>query len=178
MAGSLSCPYDMGRPDDFMSHLPALQAAAAQPNAASAVPDTGISMPGLGDGLAMAEVQESSAEACSALKGLLREGAVLEGLQSTSAPRNYCIVQAALKDLSAQPGAGSFADSAGGANVCHVTDASRTAQQRSLYVVCRRGNDSQRVVQLLRSTGFPHAMDLEGGLQAWAAVADPAFPVY
>lgn len=92
-----------------------------------------------------------------------------------------CCGQAALKGLSAQPEVASSADSAGGAvgvaKVSQPTGDIRHAQ-RSLYVVCRRGNDSQRVVQLLQSTGFPHAMDLEGGLQAWAAVADPAFPAY
>lgn len=181
-AGSLSCPYDMGRPDDFLSHLPALQAAAAQPNAACAGSDTGSGVPGLGNGLATAEVQGWSAEACSAQTSLLREVALRRGLQSTSAPRSDCCGQAALKGLSAQPEVASSADSAGGAvgvaRVSQLTGAIRHTQQRSLCVVCRRGNDSQRVVQLLRSTGFPHAMDLEGGLQAWAAVADPAFPAY
>ncbi|KAK9826394.1 hypothetical protein WJX81_007186 [Elliptochloris bilobata] len=42
----------------------------------------------------------------------------------------------------------------------------------------QRGNDSQRVVALLRENGIGCAMDMVGGLQAWAALADPSFPAY
>ncbi|KAK6934502.1 Rhodanese-like domain, partial [Dillenia turbinata] len=38
----------------------------------------------------------------------------------------------------------------------------------SLYVVCRRGNDSQRAVQYLHKVGFTSAKDIVGGLEAWA----------
>lgn len=47
-----------------------------------------------------------------------------------------------------------------------------------LYVVCRRGNDSQRAVQLLHNKGFHCAMDISGGLEAWAKDVDPNFPSY
>ncbi|KDP39178.1 hypothetical protein JCGZ_00935 [Jatropha curcas] len=48
----------------------------------------------------------------------------------------------------------------------------------SLYVVCRRGNDSQRAVQLLQSKGFSSAKDIIGGLEAWSYDVDPKFPTY
>ena len=50
------------------------------------------------------------------------------------------------------------------------------AQEQPLYVICRRGNDSQRVVQLLKDSGIARVMDVVGGLQAWAEEADLAFP--
>ena len=51
-------------------------------------------------------------------------------------------------------------------------------QSRRVHVVCRRGNDSQLVVDLLRREGVRDCVDLIGGLQSWAALQDPAFPAY
>ncbi|KAJ6301908.1 hypothetical protein OIU77_016088 [Salix suchowensis] len=48
----------------------------------------------------------------------------------------------------------------------------------SLYVICRRGNDSQRAVQLLHRMGFTSARDIIGGLEAWARDVDPTLPTY
>ena len=48
----------------------------------------------------------------------------------------------------------------------------------SLYVVCRRGNDSQRAVQYLHKMGFTSAKDIIGGLESWARDVDPSFPTY
>ncbi|BAF08906.1 Os02g0525400, partial [Oryza sativa Japonica Group] len=59
-----------------------------------------------------------------------------------------------------------------------TTDASSSDKPPSLYVVCRRGNDSQIAVQLLREKGFLSAKDIIGGLQSWAQDVDPDFPVY
>nr|CAD7607011.1 unnamed protein product [Timema genevievae] len=54
-------------------------------------------------------------------------------------------------------------------------------QTPPVFVVCRRGNDSQHAVlqirKILRSLGGS-VRDLEGGLQAWAQNVDPNFPVY
>lgn len=47
-----------------------------------------------------------------------------------------------------------------------------------LYVVCRRGNDSQRAVQYLQKMGFTSAKDIVGGLESWAEDVDPNFPSY
>uniref|UniRef100_A0A0A9D3V9 MOCS3-2 n=1 Tax=Arundo donax TaxID=35708 RepID=A0A0A9D3V9_ARUDO len=57
-------------------------------------------------------------------------------------------------------------------------EASMSDKLSPLYVVCRRGNDSQRAVQLLREKGFLSAKDIIGGLQVWAQDVDPNFPVY
>lgn len=48
----------------------------------------------------------------------------------------------------------------------------------SLYVICRRGNDSQRAVDYLHKMGFPTAKDIVGGLESWARDVDPNFPAY
>ncbi|KAJ8432154.1 hypothetical protein Cgig2_006856 [Carnegiea gigantea] len=47
-----------------------------------------------------------------------------------------------------------------------------------LYTVCRRGNDSQRAVQLLHKMGFSSAKDIVGGLTSWQKEVDPNFPAY
>jgi len=56
--------------------------------------------------------------------------------------------------------------------------ASASGKEPALVVLCRRGNDSQRAVQLLRENGFASAKDIVGGLQAWGQDVDPDFPVY
>ncbi|KAL5802403.1 hypothetical protein ACOSQ4_030708 [Xanthoceras sorbifolium] len=48
----------------------------------------------------------------------------------------------------------------------------------SLYVICRRGNDSQRAVQCLQKMGFNSARDIIGGLESWAHDVEPNFPTY
>lgn len=52
------------------------------------------------------------------------------------------------------------------------------SEPASLYVVCRRGNDSQRAVQLLTENGFSSVKDIVGGLESWAKNVDPRFPMY
>ncbi|XP_057781007.1 adenylyltransferase and sulfurtransferase MOCS3 [Salvia miltiorrhiza] len=52
------------------------------------------------------------------------------------------------------------------------------SQVPSLFVICRRGNDSQRAVELLRKEGFPFAKDIIGGLESWSQDVDPKFPIY
>ncbi|KAL9254324.1 Adenylyltransferase and sulfurtransferase MOCS3-like protein [Drosera capensis] len=47
-----------------------------------------------------------------------------------------------------------------------------------VYVVCRRGNDSQRAVNLLHEKGFSSARDIIGGLEGWALEVDQNFPAY
>ncbi|KAL0460442.1 UNVERIFIED_CONTAM: Adenylyltransferase and sulfurtransferase MOCS3 [Sesamum latifolium] len=44
------------------------------------------------------------------------------------------------------------------------------SQSASLYVICRRGNDSQRAVQYLHKMGFASAKDITGGLESWATM--------
>jgi adenylyltransferase/sulfurtransferase len=47
-----------------------------------------------------------------------------------------------------------------------------------VYVLCRRGNDSQRAVSLLNERGFVGARNIKGGLLEWARRIDPRFPIY
>ncbi|KAJ7960817.1 Adenylyltransferase and sulfurtransferase MOCS3 [Quillaja saponaria] len=47
-----------------------------------------------------------------------------------------------------------------------------------LYVICRRGNDSQRAVQYLHKMGFTFSKDIIGGLESWANNVDRNFPTY
>ncbi|ONK77650.1 uncharacterized protein A4U43_C02F9020 [Asparagus officinalis] len=53
-----------------------------------------------------------------------------------------------------------------------------SSRPASLYVVCRRGNDSQRAVKFLSENGFASAKDIVGGLESWAKDVDPTFPTY
>ncbi|KAG8492692.1 hypothetical protein CXB51_010341 [Gossypium anomalum] len=53
-----------------------------------------------------------------------------------------------------------------------------TGSGANLYVICRRGNDSQRAVDYLRNKGFDLAKDIVGGLESWANDVDPNFPMY
>ncbi|XP_059666439.1 adenylyltransferase and sulfurtransferase MOCS3 [Cornus florida] len=54
----------------------------------------------------------------------------------------------------------------------------KTGSGASLYVICRRGNDSQRAVQYLHKMGFTSAKDIIGGLESWAHDVDPNCPTY
>ena len=51
-------------------------------------------------------------------------------------------------------------------------------EEAVLYVVCRRGNDSQRAVARLRELGFKGAIDMVGGMEAWGKEIDGTFPIY
>lgn len=46
-----------------------------------------------------------------------------------------------------------------------------------LYVLCRRGNNSQRIVAKLREMGISNAVDVVGGIEAWAKELEPTMPV-
>jgi rhodanese-related sulfurtransferase len=62
----------------------------------------------------------------------------------------------------------------GGGN--HVDSGSHVDGPR-VFVLCRRGVDSVAATRILRHQGV-RAFNVTGGLQAWAAEVDPAFPVY
>ena len=47
-----------------------------------------------------------------------------------------------------------------------------------LVVHCRSGGRSARAVQLLRASGYNHAVNLKGGILAWSQEIDPAVPMY
>jgi rhodanese-related sulfurtransferase len=47
-----------------------------------------------------------------------------------------------------------------------------------LVVLCHHGARSQMVVDFLRSAGFDNAIDLDGGIDAWACDIDQSLPRY
>ncbi|KAK9763564.1 hypothetical protein K7432_009631 [Basidiobolus ranarum] len=47
-----------------------------------------------------------------------------------------------------------------------------------VYIVCRRGQDSQVAVRVLQNHGWTNAKDIIGGLQSWTKDVDPTFPLY
>ena len=47
-----------------------------------------------------------------------------------------------------------------------------------LVVLCHHGVRSQMVVDFLRSAGFDNAVNLDGGIDAWACDVDPSMPRY
>ena len=51
-----------------------------------------------------------------------------------------------------------------------------TGSGANLYVICRRGNDSQRAVQYLHNKGFNLAKDIVGGLESWPMMWIPTSP--
>uniref|UniRef100_A0A0E0K6H5 Adenylyltransferase and sulfurtransferase MOCS3 n=1 Tax=Oryza punctata TaxID=4537 RepID=A0A0E0K6H5_ORYPU len=53
-----------------------------------------------------------------------------------------------------------------------------TSRHCPVYVICRRGNDSQAAVQILRENGFLYASDVAGGFESWAKEVDPSFLLY
>ncbi|XP_062077603.1 adenylyltransferase and sulfurtransferase MOCS3 [Humulus lupulus] len=59
-----------------------------------------------------------------------------------------------------------------------VGNKTRSGSGAQLYVMCRRGNDSQRAVQSLHKLGFTSAKDIIGGLEGWAKDVDPNLPMY
>jgi rhodanese-related sulfurtransferase len=47
-----------------------------------------------------------------------------------------------------------------------------------LVVICHHGVRSQMVVDFLRSAGFDNAVNLDGGIDAWACDVDQSIPRY
>ena len=57
-------------------------------------------------------------------------------------------------------------------------DKTKSSSGAQLYVLCRKGNDSQRAVQYLHKMGFTSAKDTIGGLEGWARDVNPNLPMY
>ncbi|CAO3444799.1 Rhodanese-like domain protein [Azospirillum argentinense] len=51
-------------------------------------------------------------------------------------------------------------------------------RDRDIVVVCHHGGRSAQVTMWLRSQGFSHATNLNGGVDAWARRIDPNMKVY
>lgn len=51
----------------------------------------------------------------------------------------------------------------------------------SVYILCRRGNDSQRAVKLLKESlddKTNRIKDIIGGIHSWTHKIDSTFPIY
>ena len=70
------------------------------------------------------------------------------------------------------------------AGALHVPMAETSAQTENLptdkllVVICHHGARSQMVVDFLRNAGFDNAVNLDGGIDAWACDVDPSMPRY
>ena len=51
-------------------------------------------------------------------------------------------------------------------------------RDRPLVVLCHHGQRSLHVVEWLRGLGYGNALNLEGGIDAWARGVDPEMPTY
>ena len=51
-------------------------------------------------------------------------------------------------------------------------------RDRPLLVLCHHGARSQRVTQFLRAHGFARAINVRGGIEAWAVELDPSLQRY
>jgi adenylyltransferase/sulfurtransferase len=51
-------------------------------------------------------------------------------------------------------------------------------RDRRLLVLCHHGGRSARVTQFLRANGFDLAINVRGGIDAWAAELDPSIQRY
>lgn len=49
---------------------------------------------------------------------------------------------------------------------------------RPLVVMCHHGGRSRQVMQWLRSNGYPQAINLAGGIHAWASQIEPGMATY
>ena len=50
--------------------------------------------------------------------------------------------------------------------------------ERETVVICHHGMRSQQVAVFLEGRGFENLVNLTGGVDAWAALVDPAMPRY
>lgn len=51
-------------------------------------------------------------------------------------------------------------------------------KDRPLVVMCHHGGRSRQVMAWLRQNGFPQAINLAGGIHAWAEQIDPSMAKY
>jgi adenylyltransferase/sulfurtransferase len=51
-------------------------------------------------------------------------------------------------------------------------------REREIIVHCHHGVRSQRVAEFLKQSGFPHVVNLAGGIDAWSREVDPSVPKY
>lgn len=52
------------------------------------------------------------------------------------------------------------------------------AEDRETIIICHHGARSMQVAHYLENTGFSDIINLDGGVDAWARLVDPAMPQY
>jgi rhodanese-related sulfurtransferase len=50
--------------------------------------------------------------------------------------------------------------------------------EKPLVVMCHAGGRSARVTAFLNANGYPNAVNLAGGIDAWSTAIDPSVPRY
>ena len=58
------------------------------------------------------------------------------------------------------------------------TQLDRVPPEQPLVVVCHHGGRSMQAVMWLRSQGYKNAINLNGGIHAWASQIDPKMATY
>ena len=56
--------------------------------------------------------------------------------------------------------------------------AAELPRSQPVVVVCHHGGRSERVTGFLKMQGFEHAVNLDGGIDAWSLRVDPSVPRY
>ena len=51
-------------------------------------------------------------------------------------------------------------------------------RDKEIVVFCHHGSRSAMVVEFLRRQGFPRAINMAGGIDAWSLAIDPGVPRY
>ncbi|GIL44131.1 hypothetical protein Vafri_1664 [Volvox africanus] len=105
--------------------------------------------------------------------GSPHSGAVAMATITTAAAAASCAAVASAAEPLARGvaiGSGSTGNAAGG-------EAEAGGSQPRVVVLCRRGNNSQRVVARLAGLGVKGVTDMQGGYMAWAKQVDPDMPL-
>jgi len=94
--------------------------------------------------------------------------------------RHLDVIRARLATPETHPAAAETAATAGDAAEQNggAVGSSSPSEHPPFYVVCRRGNDSQRALAALRRAGISQGVDVVGGMEAWAREVDTSFPMY
>lgn len=56
--------------------------------------------------------------------------------------------------------------------------AAELPRSQPVVVMCHHGGRSERVTAFLNMQGFEHAVNLDGGIDAWSLRVDPSVPRY
>ena len=51
-------------------------------------------------------------------------------------------------------------------------------RDKPIAVLCHGGGRSGRITAFLNANGFPNAVNVAGGIDAWSATIDPSVPTY